>query len=152
MHCPYLLIVIKIKLASYYISIKIIYQLFRCNFISKTLIVYLYNELIGGFHIWQIHMNPMSTLSEIDYAFFASKTNKLANLAGISQSYVRDIELGNKNPTIEVLFQLCQALGISLKDFFDDESLNLTNDPLIQRIYQLNASQKESLLAFLNTI
>ncbi len=79
-------------------------------------------------------------------------TNKLANLAGISQSYVRDIELGNKNPTIEVLFQLCQALGISLKDFFDDESLNLTNDPLIQRIYQLNASQKESLLAFLNTI
>ena len=79
-------------------------------------------------------------------------TNKLANLAGISQSYVRDIELGNKNPTIEVLFQLCQALGISLKDFFDDESINLTNDPLIQRIYQLNASQKESLLAFLNTI
>ena len=79
-------------------------------------------------------------------------TNKLANLAGISQSYVRDIELGNKNPTIEVLFQLCQTLGISLKDFFDDESLNLTNDPLIQRIYQLNASQKESLLAFLNTI
>jgi transcriptional regulator with XRE-family HTH domain len=79
-------------------------------------------------------------------------TNKLANLAGISQSYVRDIELGNKNPTIEVLFQLCQTLGISLKDFFDDESLNLTNDPLIQRIYQLNTSQKESLLAFLNTI
>ena len=26
-------------------------------------------------------------------------TNKLANLAGISQSYVRDIEMGNKNPT-----------------------------------------------------
>ena len=29
--------------------------------------------------------------------------NKLANLAGISQSYLRDIELGNKNPTIEFL-------------------------------------------------
>ena len=74
MHCPYLLIVIKIKLASYYISIKITYQLFRCSFISKSLIVYLYNELIGGFHILKIHMNPMSTLSEIDYAFFASKS------------------------------------------------------------------------------
>ncbi len=24
--------------------------------------------------------------------------NKLANLAGISQSYLRDVELGNKNP------------------------------------------------------
>lgn len=29
--------------------------------------------------------------------------NKLANLAGISQSYLRDIELGNKNPTVEIL-------------------------------------------------
>lgn len=79
-------------------------------------------------------------------------TNKLANLAGISQSYVRDIEMGNKNPTIEVIFQLCRALDISLKDFFDDENMTLGNDPLIERIYQLNASQKEALLAFLNTI
>lgn len=30
--------------------------------------------------------------------------NKLANLAGISQSYLRDIELGNKNP----LWKLCR--------------------------------------------
>ena len=29
--------------------------------------------------------------------------NKLANLSGISQSYLRDIELGNKNPTVEIL-------------------------------------------------
>ena len=29
--------------------------------------------------------------------------NKLATLSGISQSYLRDIELGNKNPTIEIL-------------------------------------------------
>ena len=29
--------------------------------------------------------------------------NKLANLAGISQSYLRDVELGNKNPTVETL-------------------------------------------------
>ena len=27
--------------------------------------------------------------------------NKLANLAGVSQSYLRDVELGNKQPTIE---------------------------------------------------
>ena len=79
-------------------------------------------------------------------------TNKLANLAGISQSYVRDIELGNKNPTIEVLFQLCQTLGISLKDFFDDDNKVLLNDPLSTRIYRLNSVQREALLAFLNTI
>ena len=79
-------------------------------------------------------------------------TNKLANLAGISQSYVRDIEMGNKNPTIEVLVQLCKALDISLRDFFDDDNKVLLNDPLSTRIYRLNSVQREALLAFLNTI
>ena len=79
-------------------------------------------------------------------------TNKLANLAGISQSYVRDIEMGNKNPTIEVLFQLCKALDISLRDFFDDDNKVLLNDPLSTRIYRLNSVHREALLAFLNTI
>ena len=79
-------------------------------------------------------------------------TNKLANLAGISQSYVRDIEMGNKNPTIEVLFQLCKALDISLRDFFDDDNKLLINDPLSTRIYRLNSVQREALLDFLNTI
>ena len=69
-------------------------------------------------------------------------TNKLANLAGISQSYVRDIEMGNKNPTIEVLFQLCKALDISLRDFFDDDNKVLLNDPLSTRIYRLNSVQR----------
>ena len=36
--------------------------------------------------------------------------NKLATLSGISQSYLRDIELGNKNPTIEILSYICEAL------------------------------------------
>ena len=34
-------------------------------------------------------------------------TNRLAYLAGISQSYLRDIELGKKNPTVEVLSYIC---------------------------------------------
>ncbi len=80
-------------------------------------------------------------------------TNKLANLAGISQSYVRDIEIGNKNPTIEIIFQLCKALGISLKDFFDDDSSSiLKQDPLVAKIYRLSKEQRESLMAFLDTI
>ena len=43
--------------------------------------------------------------------------NKLANLAGVSQSYLRSIELGDKNPTVETLSTLCWALDISLRDF-----------------------------------
>ena len=43
--------------------------------------------------------------------------NALANLAGVSQSYVRDIELGNKKPTVEYLEYICDALNISLACF-----------------------------------
>ena len=53
---------------------------------------------------------------------------------------------------IEVLFQLCKALNISLRDFFDDDNKVLINDPLSTRIYRLNSVQREALLAFLNTI
>ena len=41
--------------------------------------------------------------------------NKLATLSGISQSYLRDVELRKKNPTVEIISYLCDALDISLK-------------------------------------
>ena len=44
--------------------------------------------------------------------------NKLANISGVSQSFLRDIELGNKQPTVEYLEYICFGLGITLKEFF----------------------------------
>lgn len=80
-------------------------------------------------------------------------TNKLANMAGISQSYLRDIGLENKNPTIEIVYLICQALDITLALFFEDENSSLLQkNPLITRIYQLNADQQKALLNFLNTL
>jgi len=79
--------------------------------------------------------------------------NKLANLSGISQSYLRDIELANKNPTVEILSVLCDTLGISLKEFFDDGTGDkLTSDPLIARIYQLTPRQRQALSNFLESM
>lgn len=79
--------------------------------------------------------------------------NKLANLCGISQSYLRDIELGNKNPTVEILSIICSTLGLSLQDFFaENEEDTIAKDPLIHRIYQLTPAQREALLNFLDTM
>lgn len=79
--------------------------------------------------------------------------NKLANHAGVSQSYLRDVELENKNPTIAFLSIICQSLDISLKDFFNEESdADFLNDPLMQAIYKLTPEQKEALLKFLTTM
>ena len=77
--------------------------------------------------------------------------NKLANMAGVSQSYLRDVELENKNPTIAFLSLICQSLNISLKDFFNDENeYSISDDPVISSIYRLTPEQKEALITFLN--
>jgi len=79
--------------------------------------------------------------------------NKLANLSGISQSYLRDIELGkNNNPTVEILVCLCQTLGISLKEFFDtDSDISFKDEPIIEEIFQLTPAQREYLRTFLKS-
>lgn len=76
--------------------------------------------------------------------------NKLANLAGISQSFVREIELGNKKPTVETLALLCDALNISLRDFFDDGvRSSLIDSDLMQQFYRLSPEQQRLLADFL---
>ncbi|WP_094602605.1 hypothetical protein SPSIL_046830 [Sporomusa silvacetica DSM 10669] len=47
-------------------------------------------------------------------------TNKLAQLAGIGQATLRDIEIGKKNPNVTTLEKICQALDISLGEFFTE--------------------------------
>lgn len=79
--------------------------------------------------------------------------NKLANKAGISQSYLRSIELEEKNPTVEFLTYICDALNISLKDFFDDNIVEeMKDDPLLQELHQLTPQQREALLNFLHSM
>lgn len=77
--------------------------------------------------------------------------NGLATRAGISQSFLRDIELGNKNPTVETVDALCWALDISLRDFFDTEH-DILSDELEAAIYKLKPEQRAKLLEFLKTM
>ena len=39
---------------------------------------------------------------------------KLAQVAGITQSFMNEIESGKKSPSIEVFFRICEALGIKV--------------------------------------
>lgn len=75
--------------------------------------------------------------------------NKLANLSGVSQSYLRDLELGNKQPTVEYLEYICYGLGITIKDFFEIED---NKEPLTAAINKLNSAQKKLLTDFLNSL
>lgn len=46
--------------------------------------------------------------------------SQLAKNAFISQSYLSDIESGRTAPSLDKLFTICEALDISLSEFFGD--------------------------------
>lgn len=78
-------------------------------------------------------------------------TNKLANLAGVSQSHLREIELGTRNPTVETLSYFCDALGITLGEFFSEEKQPISPF-LLSAAQQLSEEQQTALANFIKTI
>lgn len=78
-------------------------------------------------------------------------TNFLANKAGVSQSYLRDVELGKKNPTIETLSYICDALDISLYNFFAEDIHNISPF-LLSAINLLNEQEQIKLSEFIYAI
>jgi len=45
---------------------------------------------------------------------------KLANMAEIDRTYLPTIEKGERNVSIQVIEKLAQALGVKIKDLFDE--------------------------------
>ena len=80
-------------------------------------------------------------------------TNRLANTSGVSQSFLRAVELGQKGISVESLSAVCWALGVSLETFFaqcpEDGSVEAQ---LLFKVRQLSPAQRQALLDFLNSI
>lgn len=53
---------------------------------------------------------------------------QLANEAGISANYVRDIEKGRKAVSVEILYRICTVLGIGMTDFFQQVEQLMSQD------------------------
>lgn len=80
-------------------------------------------------------------------------TNKLSTITGISQSNLRTIELGQTSPTVETLYLICFGLGVSLNEFFSDDTLNsFCDNPLYKAITGLTTEQQYKLLEFIESI
>ena len=79
-------------------------------------------------------------------------TNRLANLTGISQSFLRDVELSNKGITVDNLSLVCNALDITLQDFFAEPHSDISDLDILQYINGLTQEQKVRLFEFLKTI
>ena len=75
--------------------------------------------------------------------------NGLAEKAGVSQTHLRRVELGQADITVGHLQLLCDAMGISLQEFFNIET---RNDELSIALSKLTPKQKKLLLAFIESL
>lgn len=75
--------------------------------------------------------------------------NGLAEWAGVSQSHLRRVELGQADITVSHLQLLCDAMNITLKEFFDDST---GEDELAVALSKLSPKQKKLLLAFIESL
>lgn len=75
--------------------------------------------------------------------------NGLAERAGVSQTHLRRVELGQADITVGHLQLLCDAMSISIEQFFKEE---LTTDEMAAAFSKLSPKQKTLLLTFLESL
>ena len=75
--------------------------------------------------------------------------NGLAERAGVSQTHLRRVELGQADITVGHLQLLCDAMGISIQEFFKEEA---DSDEMAMAFSKFSPKQKKLLLAFFESL
>ena len=75
--------------------------------------------------------------------------NGLAERAGVSQTHLRRVELSQADITVSHLQVLCDAMGISLKEFFEEAT---DTDEIASAFSKLSPKQKRLLLSFIESL
>ena len=75
--------------------------------------------------------------------------NGLAERAGVSQTHLRRVELGQADITVGHLQLLCDAMNISIQEFFNVDN---KDDELSIALSKLTPKQKKLLIAFIESL
>ena len=75
--------------------------------------------------------------------------NGLAERAGVSQTHLRRVELGQADITVGHLQLLCDAMSISIQEFFNEET---DTDEIAEAFSKLSPKQKNLLITFLKSL
>lgn len=75
--------------------------------------------------------------------------NGLAERAGVSQTHLRRVELGQADITVGHLQLLCDAMSISIQEFFAEKP---DSDEMAVAFSKLSPKQKTLLLTFLENL
>ena len=75
--------------------------------------------------------------------------NGLAERAGVSQTHLRRVEIGQAGITVSHLQLLCDAMSITMKEFFEEAT---DTDEIAAAFSKLSPKQKKLLLAFIESL
>ena len=72
---------------------------------------------------------------------------------GQSVGYINHIEIGTSNPSIEMLFYICEELGVTMSEFFEeDNKYPLLVNEILQLSKTLNKSSLESVTSVMKNL
>ena len=72
---------------------------------------------------------------------------------GQSTGYISQIETGKSKPSVEMLIYICEELGITMSDFFDeDQKYPFLIEKVIKEAKKLNKSSLESVLGVMKNL
>ncbi len=81
---------------------------------------------------------------------------RLSQLSGVSETHIRDLERGDKNPSLDTLHRLAVPLGYSLPELLNETGrasyLSEKERVLIECFRHLSDDKADTLLAFLKTL
>lgn len=81
---------------------------------------------------------------------------KLAQLSGVSETHIRDLERGDRNPSLDTISKLASAMGLSLPELLNEmDKVSYLSDKeklLVEYFRNLSDDKADALLAFLKTL
>lgn len=81
---------------------------------------------------------------------------KLSQISGVSETHIRDLERGDRNPSFETLSRLIRPLGLSLADMFKETEevsyLSQDEKELVECFRMISQDKASTLLQFLKTL
>ena len=81
---------------------------------------------------------------------------RLSQLSGVSETHIRDLERGDRNPSLDTIAKIAAAMGLSLPELLNEKDsatyLNAKEQALVECFRQLPDDKADALLAFLKTL
>ena len=81
---------------------------------------------------------------------------KLSQMSGVSETHIRDLERGDRNPSFDTLTRLVKPLGLTLSELFNESEevvyLNSDEKELVECYRMLPEDKARAFLQLIKTI